>query len=107
MHQPSMSEKLLRTLSEDEQATNGILKVVIEYLDVGTSSAAINQNPLSRWMKFIKIGFYVLVVIMAMGLAGWLYSLYGAQYEEIDIVDVVKGMVVSVYPKLNITEGEM
>jgi hypothetical protein len=79
------------------------LKVVIEYLDGATSPAVINQNPLSRWMKFIKVGFYVLVFIIGLGLGCWLYSLAGTKHEQIDIVEMVMEAVVSVYPKLNIT----
>jgi len=106
--QPTLSEKLLQTLSKDEEASDGILKVVIEYLDVATSPALISVNPLSRWMKFIKIGFYVLVVLMVMGLSAWLYSLYVMhKQQQIDIVNIVMDAVVSVYPKLNITDSEL
>lgn len=91
--QPSLSEKLVRTLSKGKAADDDLINTVIEYLDEGTSQAAINQNPLSRWMSWIKISFYALVVLMILGLGMWLYSLYTAheaQHERIGVVGVVR-----------------
>jgi hypothetical protein len=81
--------------------------MLIEYFDESTNPTIINQNPLSRWMKWIKMGFYLLIGVIIAGLFVKMLSLINQDNEQIDIVDMVREAVVKVYPKLDNVDGEI
>lgn len=80
-----------------------MLSAVIEYFNDATSAAAMKQNPLTRWMKWIKYSLTATLVLIGVGLAAWLYSLTVSKKTD-DIVLMAWDGIVTIFPKLNGTE---
>lgn len=101
-----MSDKFLQTLTTESNIDleESIKKMLIDFMEKEPDAASNNENPITKWMKWAKILFFLLAVLAILGLTAYLVSVYQSQETDKNIVDMVKEAVVSVYPKINGTD---